>query len=106
MLYFSKQERGFFDSAIHAGLPIDAVQISHDEYEDLLLAQSSGKHLNWSGSRPVVVEPIASTTILQQIIDLESKVTHRRIREALLSGDHSFIESIEAQIAALRNQLT
>ena len=40
-----------------------------------------------------------------QIIALESQITPRRIREALLSGDHSFIESIEAQIAALRSQL-
>lgn len=41
-----------------------------------------------------------------QIIALESQITPRRIREALLSGDHSFIESIEAQIAALRTQLS
>lgn len=40
---------------------------------------------------------------LRQIEELEALVTPRRYREALLSGDHSFIESIEAQIEVLRN---
>ena len=50
-------------------------------------------------------KPSAHDLIRLQIIALESQITPRRIREALLSGDHSFIESIESQIAVLRNQL-
>ena len=46
-----------------------------------------------------------TASVIRQIEELEAKQTPRRIREALLSGDHSFIESIEAQIAALRSQL-
>lgn len=42
---------------------------------------------------------------LAQIAELEAQVTNRRVREAVLSGDKSFIESIDAQIAAIRATL-
>ena len=42
---------------------------------------------------------------LQRITELESKVTNRRIREALLTGDYSFIRLIEDQISAIRSSL-
>ena len=42
---------------------------------------------------------------LAQIAELEAQVTPRRVREAVLSGDKSFIESIDAQIAAIRATL-
>lgn len=40
--------------------------------------------------------------ILKQIADLEAQITPRRVREAVLSGDNSFIASIDSQIATLR----
>ena len=48
----------------------------------------------------------ARENILQQIQDLETLVTPRRLREAILSGDKSFIQTIESDIQALRTQLT
>lgn len=42
---------------------------------------------------------------LAQIAALEAQVTPRRIREAVLSGDSSFIAEIDAQIAAIRATL-
>lgn len=39
---------------------------------------------------------------LAQIAELEAQVTPRRIREAVISGDNSFIANIDAQIAAIR----
>lgn len=42
---------------------------------------------------------------LAQIAALEAQVTPRRIREAVLSGDSSFIADIDAQIAAIRATL-
>lgn len=39
---------------------------------------------------------------LTQIAALEAQITPRRIREAVLSGDNSFIADIDAQIAAIR----
>lgn len=47
----------------------------------------------------------AREAIIQQIASLEAQITPRRVREALLSGDHTFIQNIEAQISALRGTL-
>ena len=41
----------------------------------------------------------------RQIASLEKQITPRRIREALLSNDKSFIQDIDNQITTLRNQL-
>lgn len=43
--------------------------------------------------------------ILKQISELEEQITARRIREAVLSGDNSFIQQIDTLIAELRAQL-
>lgn len=40
---------------------------------------------------------------LNEILELEKQITPRRVREALLSNDYTFIQSIENQIAALRD---
>lgn len=108
MILYSKSRQGFFDTAIHSVLPSDAVEISQSSYDALMHSQSTGKMIDWSGDAPVAIDPPApshAAIAFRQIIALESQITPRRIREALLSGDHSFIESIEAQIAALRSQL-
>jgi hypothetical protein len=42
---------------------------------------------------------------LAQIAELEAQLTPRRIREAVLSGDNTFIAGIDAQIAAIRATL-
>ena len=43
--------------------------------------------------------------IKEAIFMLESQITPRRVREAMLSGDFSFIQEINSQIEALRQQL-
>ena len=47
----------------------------------------------------------ARQLILNEIKQLEEQVTPRRIREAVISGDKSFIEDIEAQIVELRKHI-
>lgn len=42
---------------------------------------------------------------LAHIAALEAQVTSRRIREAVLSGDYSFIQNIEQQIQIIRDSL-
>lgn len=54
--------------------------------------------------RAALVDPKA--VILEQIAVLESQITPRRLREAMLSGDHGFIQSVDREIAALRESLT
>lgn len=43
--------------------------------------------------------------IIEQIKELEASITPRRLREAILSGDFSFINGVNSQIETLRNQL-
>tara|TARA_R110000851_G_C12793652_1_gene536653 strand:- start:73 stop:348 length:276 start_codon:yes stop_codon:yes gene_type:complete len=45
------------------------------------------------------VEPLPSAA--DKISELEAKVTPRRAREAMLTGDYSFIQGVEDQIKAL-----
>lgn len=42
---------------------------------------------------------------LKQIEELEAQITPRRMREAILSGDNSFIKSIEDQIQTIRQTM-
>lgn len=51
---------------------------------------------------PAVIDKKSNDAIDKQIVDLESTVTARRIREAILTGDKTFIAGIDAQIATLR----
>lgn len=53
----------------------------------------------------VAITKAATRNILNQIAELENQITPRRMREALVSGDFTFIENIENQIQTLRGQL-
>lgn len=68
-------------------LPIDAMAISDTEAATL------------------VPKPDPRGPILARIAETEATITPRRLREAMLSGDHSFIEAVDAKIAALRKDL-
>lgn len=46
-----------------------------------------------------------SARIRKEIDELEASITPRRLREALLSRDTSFIASVEERITALRTEL-
>jgi hypothetical protein len=47
----------------------------------------------------------AKDKIKGQIQNLENQITPRRIREAIVTQDYTFIEGIEEQIQTLRAQL-
>ena len=47
----------------------------------------------------------AKDKIKGQIQNLENQITPRRIREAIVTQDYTFIQDIENQITTLRNQL-
>lgn len=50
--------------------------------------------------------PTAADLVKQQINDLESSITPRRMREAVLGTDGGWLANLDAQIADLRKQLT
>lgn len=55
---------------------------------------------------PVSPKPKDETAeIKTRIASLESKITPRRLRESILTGDKTYLLEIESQIAQLREQL-
>lgn len=108
-MYYAKSTAGFYDPAIHATMPEDAIEISADEHAELMDAQAAGAIIEAdSDGRPVAVEPPPLTgkpLIMSQIADLESSVSPRRIREAVLGADNGWLQSVNDKIAALRAQL-
>ncbi len=61
-------------------------------------------YMSGTFTAPPITDAQHNACIDSQILALEEKVTQRRQREALLSGDYSFIADIDEQIAALRAQ--
>ena len=63
----------------------------------------------WNGSGwtldQLKEDELFNKDLKRQIKELEVQVTERRIREAIMSGDSTFITGIDTQIAALRAQL-
>lgn len=51
-------------------------------------------------------QPTANDLIKQQIAALESTVTERRYREAVLGVDDGWLKNLNDQIVSLRSQLT
>lgn len=110
-MYFSASTGGFYDPDIHgSNIPVDAVEITAEDYAALLDAQSQGKIIKAnSKGKPVAADPplpSGNDAIKSQIAALEGTVTARRIREAVLGIDNGWIAGINQQIADLRAQLT
>jgi hypothetical protein len=58
----------------------------------------------------ITIKPLTNEqkneVIKKQIAELEAQQTPRRIRDAVLGVDNGWLANLEAQIAALRMQLT
>jgi hypothetical protein len=110
-MYFSKLTGGFYATQIHGdSIPADAVEITAEEHAALLAGQSSGKVITADAEgRPCLAEPAPLTPnqiTLGKIAELEASVTDRRIREAVLGIDNGWLANVNAQIDALRNNLS
>lgn len=56
MIFFSKQENGFYNSDIHSVIPVDAVEVRNSDYEKLMAGQSAGQKIQPDSSGiPVLV---------------------------------------------------
>ena len=65
--------------------------IAQPTEEDLALAEAA------------ILADEAVKSKFEAIAALEAQITPRRLREAVLTGDNSFIQNIDEQIANLRN---
>lgn len=63
-----------------------------------------GPDENFSSTEPVL-SVSENALIVQQIADLETTVTDRRIREAVLGIDGGWLKGLDDQISALRSRL-
>ena len=45
-IYYSSGMKAFYDSSIHSAMPVDAVELTYDSYQDILNGQSIGKHID------------------------------------------------------------
>ena len=63
-LYYSAKSGGFYDESIHAKeqIPLDAVSVTVEEYQELLTAQGKGKRITAdSNGNPVAIDPPTPT---------------------------------------------
>lgn len=57
-MFTSKKTHGFYDAAIHACMPDDAIEISVGRHVELMAGQSVGKIITWRDDGfPVLVDP-------------------------------------------------
>jgi hypothetical protein len=109
-IYFAKSTLGFYDNTKYTPnqIPADAVEITDATYTSMVEAIGSGKLVvpDAAGAPSIIDKPVIPLTPTQQIQALEASVTPRRLREAVLTGDSTFIKSIDAQISALRATLS
>ena len=65
--------------------------------------QAELESIDLAALRASQIDPKAA--IKAHIASLEASITPRRLREAVLSGDHAFITGVDAHIEALRAKL-
>ncbi len=109
-MFYSQANHGFYAAEIHGdNIPDDAVEITIEEHAALLDGQRQGKLITADGDgRPVLQDqpPITGNAlILSQIATLESTISERRKREAILGIDNGWLADVNAQIVALRAKL-
>ena len=108
-IFYPTATGGFYFTETGGTPPSGAVKIGQDLYNELLANQAQGKAIvPASNGYPISSadsDLTADDLIKQQILELESQQTPRRIREAVLGVDGGWLAGIEAQIEALRSQL-
>jgi|GEM_PF-5139079 len=88
------------------------INCDHGYYEgdqidpaDLAVPQRPDFTYAWNGSAWQPTAETHNAPILAEIATMESSVSERRLREAVLGTDNGWLKNINDQIAALRSQL-
>lgn len=107
-MFYSATTKGFYDPAIHGNnIPADAVEITTEEYTDLLDGQVGGKQIvPDENGRPILVNPVVDL-VAQRITEIKielAELDQRRIRP-LAEGDTDYLATLNAQAVELRAEL-
>jgi hypothetical protein len=119
-IFYSASNRGFFHTDLHAAeaIPGDAVEITHDQWQDLLNAQVAGKQIvPGDNGHPTLADPVITKEMQQyqlksQLraidIDMMRPMAEHALGVDAPPGEPSAIDRIKAmneQKAELRAQL-
>ena len=96
-----------YEALSDKGLIQGSLSISNPDLYFSEILQSSAevaeeKMIEMEEAYQSLLSELTTPSKIEQIEALEKLITPRRYREAILSGDFSFIESIELQIRAIR----
>lgn len=109
MIYYSPSNKGFYKDGIHSNIPEDAVKITKALYKKLLKEESEGKQISFKNGKVTTIAPPSLSESEQALIDirrLESEITPRRIREAILNeAGKSWLQAKEAEINEYRSKI-
>ena len=108
-MFYSPSTKGFYDPKINGlDVPADFVTLTKEEYSDLFAALRQGKVIVPNGkNKPTTAKYVPSESKAAQtsILELESTITQRRLREAILGTDDGWLANVEKQISNLRKKL-
>ena len=94
------------DGIVANTIAIESIELAQQLFPDHTVIEADQGGPGWRYEDGQLLEPLHPPRDIQaEITALEAKVTERRKREAMISGDYSYIADIDAQIAALRAQL-
>ena len=93
-MFTSKSNKGFYETGLHPAAPTDLVEITAEQYSDLLAGQSQGKLISWGedGYPFLSDHPVTLPQVPQ-------RVTMRQARLALHNTGK--LTAVEAAINAL-----
>lgn len=92
-IYYSASQKGFFDSAINAAIPSDAVEISSEYRWELVNGQSEGKIIEADkDGYPYLAEPPPPTD--EQLLALCKSEAQSRLQET----DYSELPTVRASL--------
>ena len=93
-MFYSKATSGFYNTQIHAAMPADVVELTDDQYHDLLTEQASGKRIqaDVDGMPVAVAMPVEPSPT-------PGSITMRQARLALLSA--GLLDAVNTGISSM-----
>ena len=108
-IYF--HDGGFLFDGINQ-IPSTAVEVTSEEYEQILAGQSQGKTVSTDvNGKPFLTEQVFIETLVQQrdeILFQLKRIDDKKVRaitDFILNGDKTFLEQLEEEAVQLRTRL-